>query len=102
MLTIVADYTGEGKGQIVDFSISGLGLSFLGGCVERIQDRVLRTDSLGSPLPQELVLDNGLELTSKARFLWSEQAGGRLLIDPGKPALVESFNARFRDTGLNE
>ena len=95
VLNIVADYPREGKGQIVDFSISGLRLSLLlGGCGERIQDRVLRTDSLGSPLPQEIVLDNGPELTSEARFLWSEQAGVRSrFIDPGKPiqnALVES------------
>ena len=92
VLNIVDDYTRECKGQIVDFSISGLRLSlFLGGC---------------SPLPQEIVLDNGPELTSKAMFLWSEQAGVRLrFIDPGKPiqnAFVESFNARFRDTCLNE
>ena len=102
VLNIVDDYRREGKGQIVDFPISGLRLSlFLGGCVERIQDRVLRTDSLGSPLPQEIVLDNGPELSSKAMFLWSEQAGVRLrFIDPGKPiqnAYVESFNARFRE-----
>ena len=65
-------YTRECKGQIVDFSISGLRLSlFLGG---------------GSPLPQEIVLDNGPEMTSKAMFLFSEQAGVRLrFIDPGKP-----------------
>lgn len=57
-------------------------------------------------MPQEIVLDNGPELTSKARFFWSEQAGVRSrFIDPGKPiqnVLVESFNARFRDTCLNE
>jgi len=92
VLNIVDDYTRKCKGQIVDFSISGLRLSlFLGGC---------------SPLPQEIVLDNGPELTSKAMFLWSEQAGVRLrFIDLGKPiqnAFVESFNARFRDTCLNE
>ena len=88
VLNIVDDYTRECKGQIVDFSISGLRLSlFLGGC---------------SPLPQEIVLDNGPELTIKAMFLWSVQAGVRpRFIDPGKAiqnALVESFNARFRDT----
>ena len=75
VLNIVDDYTRECKGQIVDFSISG-------------------------------VVDNGPELTSKAMFLWSERAGVRLqFIDPGKliqNAFVESFNARFRDTCLNE
>ena len=92
VLNIVDDFTRECKGQIVDFSISGLRLSlFLEGC---------------SGLPQEIVLDNGPEMISKAMFLWSEQAGVRLrFIDPGKPmqnAFVESFNARFRDTCLNE
>ena len=35
-------------------------------------------------LPQEIVLDNGPEMTSRAMFLWSEQAAVRLrFIDPG-------------------
>ena len=72
----------------MDFSISGLRLSlFVDSC---------------SPLPEEIVVDNGPELTSKAMFLWSERAGMRLrFIGPGKPmqnAFVESSNARFRDT----
>ena len=92
VLHIVDDYTRECKGQIVDFSISGLRLSlFLEGY---------------SPLPEEIVVDNGPELTSKAMFPWSERAGvGLQFIDSGKPmqnAFVESFNARFRDTCLNE
>ena len=92
VLNIVDDYTRECKGQIVDFSISGLRVSlFLDSC---------------SPLPEEIVVDNGPELTSKAMFLWSERTGVQLrFIDPDKPiqnALVESFNARFRDTCLNE
>ena len=52
------------------------------------------------------MVDNGPELTGKAMFLWSERTGVQLrFIDPGKPiqnAFVESFNARFRDTCLNE
>lgn len=92
VLNIVDDYTRECKGQIVDFSISGLRLSrFLESCC---------------PLPEEIVVDNGPELTSKAMFLWAEKTGVQLrFIDPGKPiqnAFVESFNARFRDTCLNE
>ena len=92
VLNIVDHYTRECKGQIVDFSISGLRLSlFLDSC---------------SLLPEEIVVDNGPELTSKALFFWSEKTGVRLrFIDPGKPiqnAFVESFNARFRDTCLNE
>ena len=76
----------------MDFSISGLRLS-------------LFLDSR-SPLPGETVVDNGQELTSKAMFLWPERTGVQLrFIDPGKPiqnAFAESFNARFRDTCLNE
>ena len=65
-------------------------------------------DELGQtrPLPKTLVCDNGTELTSKAMFFWSQQAGVKLhFIQPGKPtqnAFVESFNARFRDTCLNQ
>ena len=52
VLNIVDNYTRECKGQIVDFSISGLRLSlFLDSC---------------SSVPEEIVIDNGPELTSKA------------------------------------
>ena len=92
ILNIVDDYTRECKGQIVDFSISGLRLSRF---LETLPD-----------VPDEIVLDNGPELTSQALFVWAQQAGVQLrFIDPGKPiqnAFVESFNGRFRDTCLNE
>lgn len=92
ILNVVDDYTRECKGQIVDFSISGLRLA-------RFLDEL-------AEFPGEIVMDNGPELTSKALFLWSEQTGVRLrFIDPGKPiqnAFVESFNGRFRDSCLNE
>ena len=47
-------------------------------------------------LPKTIVLDNGPEMTSKAMFFWSQEAGVKLhFIQPGKPtqnAIVESFN----------
>ena len=56
-------------------------------------------------LPEEIVLDNGPEGTSRAMFDWSERTGVRLrFIEPGKPvqnAFVESFNGRMRDECLN-
>ena len=95
ILNLVDDYSRECVGQIVDTSISG--------------ERLARyLDELGQArtLPKTLVCDNGTELTSKAMFFWSQQAGVKLhFIQPGKPtqnAFVESFNARFRDTCLNQ
>jgi putative transposase len=56
-------------------------------------------------LPEEIVLDNGPEGTSRAMFNWSERTGVRLrFIEPGKPvqnAFVESLNGRMRDECLN-
>jgi len=55
---------------------------------------------LGTRNPQEVVSDNGTELTSGAVLRW---ATGRLAwhyIEPGKPvqnAFVESFNSKLRD-----
>ena len=52
------------------------------------------------------VMDNGPELTSKAMFFCSQRAAVKLhFIQPGKPtqnAFVESFNARLRDSCLNQ
>ena len=56
-------------------------------------------------LPEEIVLDNGPEGTSRAMFDWSERTGVRLrFIEPGKPvqnAFVESLNGKLRDECLN-
>ena len=70
------------KHGITDFSISGSRLA-------------RHLDQLGpEPLPQEIMVDNGLELTSRAMFRWAEKAQVRLcFIEPGKPkqnALVET------------
>lgn len=55
--------------------------------------------------PEEIVLDNGPELTSRALDQWAYARGIRLRhIEPGKPvqnAFIEGFNARLRDECLN-
>ena len=94
VLNVVDDFSRFCPGQIVDLSISGERLA-------RFLDEL--GDEIG--LPEEIVMDNGPELTSKAMFDWSERTGVRLrFIEPGKPiqnAFVESFNSRFRDECLN-
>ena len=81
-------------GQIVDVSIPGARVA-----------RFLDDLALRFGLPEEIILDNGPEGTSKAMFDWSERTGVRLrFIEPGKPvqnAFVESFNGKFRDECLN-
>ena len=94
-LNIVDDFSRGCPGILADFGISGMRMA-----------RYL--DELGEILgyPEEIVLDNGPECTSKAMFLWSERTGVKLaFIQPGKPtqnAMIESFNGKFRDECLNE
>jgi putative transposase len=56
--------------------------------------------------PDELVLDNGPELTGRAVDQWAYERGVRLhFIAPGKPAqnaFIESFNGRLRDECLQQ
>lgn len=95
VLNIVDDHSRICPGQIVDVSISGTRL------VRYLDDLAVMVG-----LPEEIVLDNGPEGTSRAMFAWSEKTGVRLrFIEPGKPvqnAFVESFNGRFRDECLNQ
>ena len=95
IFNLVDDFTRECVGQIVDFSISG----------ERVA-RYLDEVSSKRKLPDEIVLDNGPEMTSKALGFWSQKNGVTLnFIRPGKPIenpFVESFNGKFRDQCLNE
>jgi putative transposase len=95
VLNIVDDHSRFCPGQIVDVSISGARVA-----------RYLDDLALLHGLPEEIVLDNGPEGTSRAMFDWSERTGVRLrFIEPGKPvqnAFVESLNGRFRDECLNE
>jgi putative transposase len=95
VLNIADDCTRECPGQIVDFSISGEGMA-----------RYLDKLAMAIGLPEEIILDNGPEGTSKAMFEWAERTGVQLrFIEPGKPAqnaFIESFNGRFRDECLNQ
>jgi len=94
VLNIVDDCSRICPGQIVDISISGARIT-------RFLDKL----ALRTGLPEEIVLDNGPEGTSKAMFDWSERTGVRLrFIEPGKPvqnAFVESLNGKLRDECLN-
>ena len=75
VLNIVDDPSRFCPGQIVDVSISGARMA-----------RFLDDLALRHGLPEEIVLDNGPEGTSRAMFDWSEKTGVRLrFIEPGKP-----------------
>lgn len=56
--------------------------------------------------PQDIVMDNGPELTSRRLDQWADERGICLrFIEPGKPtqnAVMESFNGRLRDECLNQ
>jgi putative transposase len=95
ILNVIDDYSRECVGQIVDTSISGLRVC-------RYLDELKQIRGL----PKAIVSDNDTEFTSKAMFFWSRESGTKLhFIQPGKPtqnAFVESFNARLRDTCLNQ
>ena len=95
MLTVVDTYTRESLAIEVDTSLSG-------ARVARVLDRVIA----GRAAPQEIIMDNGPELTSKALDQWAYERGVRLrFIAPGKPqqnGYIESFNGKLRDECLNE
>ena len=94
VLNIVDDHSRLCHGQIVDVSISGARVA-----------RHLDDLALLHCMPEEIVLDNGPEGTSRAMFDWSERTGVRLrFIKPDKPvqnALVESLKGKLRDECLN-
>ncbi len=96
LLTVVDAFTRESLAIEVDTSLSGVR-------VARVLDQVIKRHGQA---PQEIVLDNGPELTSRALDQWAYERGIRLcFIEPGKPvqnAHIESFNGRLRDECLNE
>ncbi len=96
MLTVVDAFTRESLAIEVDTSLSGARIA-------RVLDRVVGERGQA---PQEIVLDNGPELTSKALDQWAYARGVQLrFIEPGKPVqncFIESFNGRLRDECLNE
>jgi putative transposase len=96
LLTVVDTFTRESLAIEVDTSISG-------ERVARVLDRVI-AERGGQP--EEIVMDNGPELTSRALDQWAYERRIRLrFIAPGKPvqnAFIESFNGRLRDECLNQ
>lgn len=96
MLTVVDTYTRESLAIEVDTSLSG-------ERVARVLDRVIAERGAQ---PEEIVMDNGPELTSRALDRWAYARGVRLrFIEPGKPmqnGFCESFNGRLRDECLNQ
>ena len=96
MLTVVDTYTRESLAIEVDTSLSG-------ARVARVLERVIQERGVQ---PEEIILDNGPELTSEALDQWAYARGVQLrFIQPGRPqqnGYVESFNGKFRDECLNE
>lgn len=95
LFTVLDLFTRETLAIEIDTSLPG----------ERVV-RVLERVVVQYGRPQELVLDNGPELTGLAMDHWATASGVQLrFIEPGKPiqnALVESFHGRLRDECLNE
>jgi putative transposase len=96
LLTVVDTYTRESLVVEVDTSISGERMT-------RVLDRVIAERQAQ---PEEIVMDNGPEMTSRALDQWAYERGIKLrFIAPGKPVqncYIESFNGRLRDECLNQ
>src|SRR5215213_3620467 len=94
LFTVVDVFTREALAIEVDISLPG-------GRVVRVLERLAAEHGA----PDEIILDNGPELTSKAVDQWAYERGVQLrFIEPGKPvqnAFVESFQGRLRDECLN-
>lgn len=96
LLCVIDAFTREALAIEVDTSLPGTR-------VVQVLERLVHNQGA---TPEEIMLDNGPELTSRALDQWAYQRGARLrFIEPGKPvqnAFVESFNSRLRDECLNE
>ena len=96
LLTLVDTYTRESLAVEVDTSIGGERMA-------RVLDRVIAERGAQ---PEEIVMDNGPEMTSRALDQWAYERGVKLrFIAPGKPVqncYIESFNGRLRDECLNQ
>ncbi|MCU0847539.1 MAG: IS3 family transposase [Spirochaetes bacterium] len=95
VLNIIDDYSREAICLQPDFSING-----------RRVVRILEELRMIRPLPEQIVVDNGPEFTSKVFLKWADENNVDIhFIEKGKPtqnAFVESFNGKFRDECLNE
>jgi putative transposase len=96
LLTVVDTFTRESLAVEVDTSIGGERMA-------RVLDRVIAERGAQ---PEEIVMDNGPEMTSRALDQWAYERGVKLrFIAPGKPVqncYIESFNGRLRDECLNQ
>jgi putative transposase len=96
LLTVVDTYTRESLAIEVDTSIGGERMA-------RVLDRII---TVRGAQPEEIIMDNGPEMTSRAMDQWAYERGIRLrFIAPGRPvqnAYIESFNGRLRDECLNQ
>jgi putative transposase len=94
LFTVVDVFTREALAIEVDTSLPG-------GRIVRVLERLATERGV----PDEIVLDNGPELTGKALDQWAYERGVWLrFIEPGKPvqnAFVESFQGRLRDECLD-
>jgi putative transposase len=94
LFTVVDVFTREALAIEVDTSLPG-------GRIVRVLQRLATERGV----PDEIVLDNGPELTGKALDQWAYERGVWLrFIEPGKPvqnAFVESFQGRLRDECLD-
>jgi len=93
-LSVLDNFTRESLAIEVDKGITG----------ERVAE-VLNRIVVDRDLPQAIFVDNGPEFISKALDKWAYQNGVSLDFSrPGKPtdnAMIESFQARFRQECLN-
>ena len=94
-LNIVDAFTRESLAIVVDTSLPG-----------RRVVRELESLKQKGRKAEEIVVDNGPELTGKDLDQWAWASQVRLrFIEPGRPTengLVESFNGKFRDECLNQ
>lgn len=95
VLTVVDDYTRECLAIEVDTSLPGFR-------VVQVLERLAKMRGL----PEEILMDNGPEFTSRVLDVWAHRHGVKLrYIEPGKPTqnpYIESFNGKFRDECLNQ
>jgi putative transposase len=95
VLTMVDEYTRECLAIEVDTSLPGFRVV---GVLERLRQ--------ARGLPEEILMDNGPEFTSRVLDVWAHGHGVKLrYIEPGKPMqnpYIESFNGKFRDECLNQ